>query len=379
MAEYQLEIKQLVDYPRCRIYRQFIRNLMEDRSIRLSGCSYLFYYTVLCSFANFRTSYRRIEGITYTIYPGEWVCRITEVMSWFRTRYQYQACEILEYLQNQHYISYSKLGRGKLIKFKITSWKKNNIVLDYNAPCQKDMGFFFFSVSEVYELISLGKCSEMDIVLDLWMNTIYKDDQVQGSDVGPVVYFRNCTGNPVISYAELSERWGNSKSTVGRILKKLADMNYLDLIPFPGRHGSVIYLNNYLSTMFSISDVMIDKEEVAMALNIRISIPDSNCVEEDYSIAEEQLCVPEDIVSVSKPCMKAIIGKVAKILSVQGLPCCECPKSKYKLYRLSDDCKRKALNYELFVECEEISLRYRFELRLVFLKRNIKNDEEVTQ
>lgn len=26
MSEYKLEIKQIVDYPRCRIYRQFIRN-----------------------------------------------------------------------------------------------------------------------------------------------------------------------------------------------------------------------------------------------------------------------------------------------------------------------------------------------------------------
>lgn len=171
MAEYQLEIKQLVGYPRCRIYRQFIKHLMKDRNIRLGGCSYLFYYIVLCSFANFRTSYRRLEGITYTIYPGEWVCRISNIMTWFRTKYQYQALSILENLQNQHYIS-SKLDRGNLVRFKISSWKRNNIVLDYNAPCQKDMGFFFFPVSEIYELISLGKCSEMDIVLDLWMNTI---------------------------------------------------------------------------------------------------------------------------------------------------------------------------------------------------------------
>jgi hypothetical protein len=285
----------------------------------------------------------------------------------------------LEYLQNQHYISYSKLGRGKLVKFKITSWKKNNIVLDYNAPCQKDTGFFFFPVSEVHELISLGKCSEMDIVLDLWMNAIYNDAHVQGSDIGPVVYFRNCTGSPIASYAELSGRWGNSKSTVGRILNKLADMSYLTLIPFPGRHGSVIYLNNYLSTMFNISDVMIDKEEVAMALNIRISIPDSNSQEEETGITEEQLCVPDDAGSVSKSNMKAIIGKAARILSVQGLPCCGCPKSKYKLYRLSDDCKSKVFNYELSVECEETGLWYRFELRLVLLQRNIKNDEEVAR
>ena len=67
MSEYQLEIKQIVDYPRCRIYRQFIQTLLSDRSIRLGGGSGLFYYTVLCSYANFRTSYKRIDGISYTI------------------------------------------------------------------------------------------------------------------------------------------------------------------------------------------------------------------------------------------------------------------------------------------------------------------------
>lgn len=39
MSEYQLEIKQIVDYPRCRIYRQFIQNLMADGSIRAGGGS----------------------------------------------------------------------------------------------------------------------------------------------------------------------------------------------------------------------------------------------------------------------------------------------------------------------------------------------------
>ena len=53
--DYQIEIKQIVDYPRCRIYRSFFRDLMEDRNIRTNGSSYLFYYMVLCSFANFRS------------------------------------------------------------------------------------------------------------------------------------------------------------------------------------------------------------------------------------------------------------------------------------------------------------------------------------
>lgn len=52
MTEYQLEVKQIVDYPRCWIYRLFVQNLIADRSIRTSGGSGLFYFTVLSSYAN---------------------------------------------------------------------------------------------------------------------------------------------------------------------------------------------------------------------------------------------------------------------------------------------------------------------------------------
>ena len=88
---YQLEIKQVVDYPRCRIYRDFLRTLMNDRDIRTNGSSYLFYYMTLCSYANFRTSYRKLEGVSYLIGPGEWVCTTEELSEWFRTRFQHQA------------------------------------------------------------------------------------------------------------------------------------------------------------------------------------------------------------------------------------------------------------------------------------------------
>ena len=72
MSNYALQIKQVVEYPLCRMYRQFIQSLIKDRNIRLNGGSGLFYYTVLCSFANFRTSYRHIDGVRYTACPGEW-------------------------------------------------------------------------------------------------------------------------------------------------------------------------------------------------------------------------------------------------------------------------------------------------------------------
>lgn len=352
MPEYQLELKQIVDYPRCRIYRQFIQTLMADRSIRASGGSGLFYFTVLCSYANFRTSYRNIDGIGYTVYPGEWVCRVSELAAWFRVRFQYQAVSVLEKLQKQHLITYSTLGRGKVVKFKIKGWRRHNTVLDYNAPCQKDSGFFFMPIAAAAEIISSEKCSEMDCVLDLWLNAIYNDEQVKGSDIGPVVYMRNGNGSPLLGYAELAERWGVSKATVGRFLKRMEAAGYLSLMSFPGTHGSVIYLQNYLSTMFQISDVMIDKDEVAMTLNIKIFLPEKDCIEASDSVSKSNS-------GVSNAGMETLVEKVAQILTTQGFSCFGCPKSTYKLYPLSDDCREAIMSSRPFREGTPQAERYR--------------------
>lgn len=367
--DYQIEIKQVVDYPRCRIYREFLRDLMKDRNLRTNGSSYLYYYMVLCSYANYRSSYRRFDGQSYLIGPGEWICTTSELSEWFRTRFQHQAISILDFLQKQHYLTYTKLQRGTLIKYTISGWYQNNTSLNYNFPCLKDMGFFFFPISSVHELISMGKCSEMDIVLDLWVHAIYNDEQVQGSDIGPVVYFRNCTGNPLISYTELGMRWGISKATVSRTLNKLQEEEYLSLVSFTGKHGSVIYLNNYLSTMFSISDVMIDKEEVSMTFQVPIHLPDTVSTDEipihkeQILIENEDGCVSDASSCVSFSHIHLMICKVAKILATQGLSCCECPKVQYKLLRLSD-CKNDILKYSLTIVCPTGERLYRFELTL---------------
>ena len=368
--DYQLEIKQIVDYPRCRIYREFIRTLMEDRNIRTNGSSYLFYYMTLCSYANFRSSYQRLEGISYLVGPGEWICRTSELSGWFRTRFQHQALSILDFLQNQNYITYTRLGRGHLIKFCITGRKKHNTALDYNYPCQKDVGFFFFPVAAVHELISMGKCSEMDIVLDLWIHAIYNDSQVQGSELGPVVYFRNCTGNPLTSCSDLSLRWGISKVTVSRILNKLQEKEYLSLVSFTGRHGSVIYLCSYLSTMFNISDVMIDKEEVSMAFQVPVHITENTHTPETATVREDQIYIIEEPDTVSSPSGSVskshicqIIRKTAEILAAQGIPCCECSETLYKLYPLSD-CKETDLRYSMKICCPDGGTPYQFELTL---------------
>lgn len=98
MSEYKLQIKQIVDYPRCRIYRQLIQYLIKDSNIRSGGSSGLSYYAVLCCYANFRTSYKRIVGISYTVYPVEWICRTKELMELLRLKTVKQILSILDNL-----------------------------------------------------------------------------------------------------------------------------------------------------------------------------------------------------------------------------------------------------------------------------------------
>lgn len=361
--KYQLEFKQLVEYPRCRIYRSFIRTLTEDRNIRTGGGSYLFYYILLCSYANYRKCCRRLEGTSYSLAAGEWICTITELQERFRFRFQHQVLSVLQFLEEQHYITYSVLGKTRLIKFTITDWQKDNTILGYSYPCKKDDGFFFFPVSKVHELISLGRCSEMDILLDLWIHAVYNDTQVQGSELGPVVYFRNNTGNPLTNYTELSERWGRSRSTICRIFKKMEGLELLSCIPFSGSHGSIIYLKNYLSTMFSISDVMIDKEEIALSLSLPVQVPDEPETVSKPDISS-QISISDDAESVPKPYIKFIEGKLANILQTQGVSCCQCHQARYQLSKLSDS--REGLYiYNLEIICPYGNTAYRFQMTLV--------------
>ena len=61
--------------------------------------------------------------------------------------------------------------------------------------------------------------------------------------------------------------------------------------------------------------------------------------------------------------MKKIVQKVAQILAAQGVPCCECPRTLYKLYPLSD-CKETTVKYSLQIACPDGKMPYRFELTL---------------
>lgn len=361
--EYKLEIKQVVEYPRSRIYREFIRELMRDKNINTLGCSYLFYFTVLSSYANFRSSYKNIEGTRFMVCPGEWICSVKEMQEWFRCKSKNKLFGILDTLQSNNFIEYSEISRKSHIKFKICKWKKHNTFLEYNAPCQKTTGFFFLSIAQANELISLGRCSEMDIILDLWLNTIYNDNNVKGSDIGPVVYIRNGSGNPMTTNSNLSVRYGVSRSSINRILTKFNKLKYIKLITYSGRNGSVIYIENYLSTMFNISDVSVDKDEVSFALNLNITTneneEESMKENQEFELKDEQICVSKDEISVPFSHIKEIVKKTAKTLALYGFSCCECERSSYILSK-SYDCKRNILLLDIY--CTTKEKIYSFEL-----------------
>lgn len=372
MKEYQLEIKQVLDYPRCRIYREFVQSLISDRNLRTSSSSHLFHYTVLCCYANFRTSYLRIDGASYIIRPGEWLCRISDLTAWFRVRFHHQALSILSALQQMRLITFSKLGQGHLVKYRITAWRKHNTVLDYNCPCQKETGFFFMPISAASKLIDVTRASEIDVLLDLWFSTIYKDKNVLGSELAPIVYYRNGTGNPLVSFSELAKRWGRSRSSVGRLLKKLSDQGYLSLVSFPGRNGSVIYLNNYLSTMFHIPDIAVQREDAAASLNITIRTPDAQ-PPADAVCTSAPICTPDFVFSVPKWHIDFLVGQVAQALEAQGLSCFKCPKSSIKLSPLSVDCQgtdtplanaTQTLHLEMELFCSEYDTSGRFSITI---------------
>ena len=146
--EYQLGLKQIVDFPRCRIYRNFIQTLLNDRSIRTTGGSFLFWYLVLCSYANYSTSIRRMEQLTYTLSPGEWICSISELQDWFRCRFQHQAISILKHLQEESCITYSLLEKNRLVKFRITDWQDDNTALNTIIPVKRIPAFSFFQLEK---------------------------------------------------------------------------------------------------------------------------------------------------------------------------------------------------------------------------------------
>jgi len=249
-----LKLKQIAEQPRCRISRQFMRTLTADRSISVSDGSALFFYTVLCSYAAAGISKRFIGDTAHTVHTGEWICHIDGIARWFRTGTEWKALAILDGLRRRNLISYMRLGsQRQFIKFVITNWNSLNTIYGSDNPCGEDSGFFFISTNKAADIIKSEHCSEMDVMLDLWINAVYNDTQAGYSAAAPVVYMGEKTNSTHIGYSNFAARRGVSKTDAETILKKLEQQDYLLSCAFSEENSRIIlFLKNYLSKISKI-------------------------------------------------------------------------------------------------------------------------------
>ena len=341
LTEYQLEIKQIVEYPRCRIQKKFVEMLMCDPDIKTSGGCGLYHYTVLSSFVRFETTNRKISGVNYTVFPGELLCTIDELFVLLRVKSKYQALSILTDLQRRHFIEFNILDDGNCVKYRIKDWEKFNRAMDAFAPCHEDKGYFYLPTSVVSNLIGRRHLSEMDAFLDLWLNTVYDDNRVQSSVVDPVVYMRNETGKPTLDCGQLAKRWNVSASTAEKYLQKLKNNGYIYYKETIGENGLVVYLGKDLTSTFRVSDVLLDKEEIPMKVSVKLELN------------EEEL---QGVFNKIPQLREIIMKKVSTLLSSQGFPCFGCRKFSYRLTRISDTDERPT-RYVLTLLCGSNEVR----------------------
>lgn len=139
-----------------------------------------------------------------------------------------------------------------------------------------------------------------------------------------------------------------------RVLKKLAAEKLVNIISFPGRIGSIIYLASYLSTMFCVSDPVPTKEDFSVLFHV--DTPGSiEMVETSLEFTESDF-VSEEGNSVSNPNLRRILGHVQKTLYKSGFFCFSCERSIYRLSSLSD-CREGKHSYALSIHCGDAGPR----------------------
>ena len=146
---------------------------------------------------------------------------------------------------------------------------------------------------------------------------------------------------------------------------------------YPGTHGSVISLQGYVSTMFQVSDVLVDKEEIAMSLCIKLK---SHEVEEE--VAADSVSNSAD--SVSKLKSDLVLAKIISFINAQGFSCSDCGRRDYMLLELSD-CKEgiksniKSIaedkKYRIIVTCGGKRALFEFEISLKKCKGELHDEK----
>lgn len=244
MSQYQWQINQVADYPRRRIQKQFIRTLMEDRSIRMSGGSGLFCFAVLYSFASPCHDLIQIERGAYHVSSGEHVCSSDEMMSWFRIKKSGELLEILNSLCDAGLIDYKSKNHGGHYWYRILLWPDKNSIYEHRLTCEEESEFLFIPKSILRRSFYYKTFSEADIILDLLMNSKPNLGFEQFAQFKAAGYGNYGDSLAMTNYDSLSMIWDMPKDQVKAALQKLEQLGYISIIqPAISSSGVVICLN----------------------------------------------------------------------------------------------------------------------------------------
>ncbi len=275
--------KQLVSFPKVRIQKQWFRYFNNNIEFQNEGTLCLFSLMALYSYADYRSNTRSIDRKTYSEAPGQWICRLSALPRVMRVHSKEQALERLEYFQKAGLLHFEILGEGhKLIRYTINNWKRHCTTLSYNYYSYKGSGFFFFPLPVGRALLASARkhggiiFSELDAIMDLWLHTILNDEAVAGSEYMPVVYYSNMKGQPLLSYSYLANRWGWSKSRVGRFILRIEEAGLISRISFSSSRGSVISMCRYREMIFGADCEQLNLQRIGEILGISREVQDTS-------------------------------------------------------------------------------------------------------
>ncbi len=118
--------QQLVSFPKVRVQKEWFRYFYDHKNYYNEGNVHLFSLMSLYSYANFRTNQRRIGGMVYSEYPGQWVCRLSSLPRILRVHSKQQAIELLDYFTESGVLTYEFLNEDKdWLRYEIVGWKRH--------------------------------------------------------------------------------------------------------------------------------------------------------------------------------------------------------------------------------------------------------------
>lgn len=238
--------KQRLNYHLHKVSRKFVFEIIKNFT-NLHGCG-LFAYVSLLAHANSNFK-KRIKAVYAWVKGNEkYFKKILNVKN------KKEVFRQLDVLKDVGLINY-RIKDDEIIVFMLEGTvdidcapPRKKIIAQY-AAIKSHTGYFFVNENNVDDLIKRSDFySEADILVDLWLNTIFNDKDVDLSTT-PIVYLDENRNNPEmnisVTTAQLSRRWGCSYGRVNKLLKKIESQQLIQIYILPNI-GTVIFNKAYI-------------------------------------------------------------------------------------------------------------------------------------